>query len=377
MVNTSVVAIHQSDHGIVDASAQKREKIRVWLKTRDLDGVIISRRDNFAWITTGGDNRVINCTEVGVGHIVITLDKHYLVAHYMDSDRIMEEQLPGQDYDQVTTYWYQGDERLRAMELAGEKVATDTHFPDTYFAAEEIMDLQWPLFDLEIDRTRWLGRVVGEILEKVLRQVEPGMTEREIQRTIHQELIKYDLDYEVPIVGSDERIHKHRHVLATDKPLERYLLLGPVVRRWGLFALVSRSVHFGEPPTEVQKAFHAAATIEGRVISMLEQGLPFAKILENQKAWYDELGIPDGWIYHFHGGPTGYVLVDAARGLTEKVVQNRQPFSWFTTVKGAKVEELTLLTENGPEIVSLGCNWPTIEIDTERGPFAVPAMLIR
>jgi antitoxin VapB len=371
------VFIERSDPYIVDASAHKREKVRAWLREAGLDGVIISRRDNFAWVTCGGDNRVISCSEVGVGHIVITQDNHYLVSYYMDSDRMLEDQVPGQGYEQVTLFWHEGDERLRARDLAGRRVGADTPVPGTSFVGEAIMDLQWPLNELEVERSRWLGRTIGEILERVLREVEPGMTEREIQHRLHAEIIQQGMDLEVPIVGSDERIHKYRHVLATDKPLQRYLLLGPVVRRWGLFALVSRSVHFGEPPADVKKAFHCVSTIEGRVMAMLRDGLPFAEILAHQKRWYDELGFPGGWNYHFQGGPTGYVLVDAARSLTDKVVQAPQTFSWFTTATGAKVEELTLLTADGVEIPSLGKNWPTVEVDTAAGPFEVPGMLIR
>ncbi|HVO68782.1 MAG TPA: M24 family metallopeptidase [Aggregatilineaceae bacterium] len=371
------IFMSRSDPFITGAAARNRDKLRAWLQGAGLDGVIISRRDNFAWVTCGGDNRVINCSEVGVGHIVITQNKHYLVSYYMDSDRIIEEQVPGQEYEQVTMYWHEGDERLRARDLAGQRVGADTHVPGTAFVGEEVMDLQWPLNDLEVERSRWLGRQVGQILENVLREVEPGMTEREIQHLLHSEIIRCDKDYEVAIVGSDERIHKHRHVLATDKPLERYLLLGPVVRRWGLFALVSRSVHFGEPPTDVRKAFHCVATIEGRIMAMLREGLPFAAILAQHKQWYDELGFPGGWNYHFQGGPTGYTLVDAARSLTHKIVQVPQTFSWFTTARGAKVEELTLLTADGVEIPSIGDNWPTIEVDTVSGPFTVPGMLIR
>jgi Xaa-Pro dipeptidase len=371
------IFVERSDPLIVALSAQRREKVRAWLREAELDGVIISRRDNFAWLTCGGDSRVINCSEVGVGHIVITHDRHYLVAYHMDSDRMLEDQVPGQGYEQVTLYWHEGDERARASDLAGQRVTADTPVPGTVFAGEAIMDMQWPLDELDVERSRWLGRTVGDILERVMREVEPGMTEREIQHLLHGEIIRHGMDLEVPIVGSDERIHKYRHVLATDKPLQRYLLLGPVVCRWGLFALVSRSMHFGEPPEDVQKAFRCVSTIEGRIMTMLREGLPFAEILVNQKQWYDELGFPGGWNYHFQGGPTGYTLVDAARSLTDKVVQVPQTYSWFTTAQGAKVEELTLLTENGVEIPSLGKNWPTVTVDTAAGPFEVPGILIR
>jgi hypothetical protein len=58
-------------------------------------------------------------------------------------------------------------------------------------------------------------------------------------------------------------------------------------------------------------------------------------------------------------------------------VQAPQPFSWWTTVKGAKVEELTILTKDGPEIASLDNGWPLITVETEAGPIAVPGMMIR
>jgi hypothetical protein len=207
----------------------------------------------------------------------------------------------------VTTYWYQGDERAKAFTLAGEKVAADTHFPGAHFTAEAIMDLQWPLNEIEVARTRWLARAVGEVLEKVFREVEPGMTEREIQRHLHSHLISQGMDYEVAIVGSDQRIHKHRHVLATDKPLERYLLLGPVVRKWGLFALVSRSAHFDEPPAKCN-GLPGCRHDRGRIVSILEDGLKFSQILDYQKAWYEQLGVPEagstisGWANRLRAG---------------------------------------------------------------------------
>jgi antitoxin VapB len=357
--------------------AKKREKVRTWLAAADLDGVVISRRDNFAWLTCGGDNRIVNFSEMGYGHLVITRDRHYLVSYSMDSDRYMEEQVPCQGYEQVTLFWYEGDDRLRARDLAGKNVGADSPIPGTLFMGEQLIDLHWPLNELEVQRMRWLAQRHGEVLEQVFQEVQPGMTELEILKMLHIRILENGMDLEVPIVGGDERIHKHRHVLATNKRLERYLLLGPVVRKWGLTSFISRSVHFGEPPDEVQRAFLAAATIEGRVISMLKEGLKFSDILANQKKWYEELGIHDGWKFHFQGGPTGYILVDSTRSLTGKRIQCPQAFSWYTTVKGAKVEELTLLTENGPEIVSMGKNWPTIDVQTEAGLFTVPGMLVR
>jgi hypothetical protein len=41
------------------------------------------------------------------------------------------------------------------------------------------------------------------------------------------------------------------------------------------------------------------------------------------------------------------------------------------------VEELSILTTEGLEIASLGDQWPTISVETEKGPILVPGMLVR
>jgi Xaa-Pro dipeptidase len=362
---------------IVREAAKKRELVRAWLEERSLDGVIISTADNFAWITCGGNSRVINDVDNGIGHIVITRDRHYLVSYYMDADRLWEEQAPGQGYELVTLYWHEGDERLRAKSLAGRSVGADTLVPGTEYVNSEIINLQWPLCDLEVQRYRWLGKQHSDVLEKMFDEVQPGMREDEIARQMAVEFMKRDIKLDVSICGSDERIPKYRHILATNKKIERYLLLGPVISRWGLHSLCSRSMYFGEPPAEIKKAFLAAATIEGRIFAELSEGLRFSSILEKQKNWYREVGFPDGWNYHFQGGPTGYVLCDVSQNQTDHAIRAPQPYSWFTTIRGAKVEELCMLTTEGIEILSFGANWPAIIVDTEHGPYTVPGMLIR
>ena len=366
-----------TDQQLLQDTSAKRDRVRTWLDKRGLDGVILSRADNFAWITSGGSNKVIEDLDTGVGHLVITRDRHYLVAYYMDAERLWTEQAPGQGYELVTKFWHEGDERVFAKTLAGKKVGADTLFPETEYVNQEIVELQWPLTDLDLRRTRWLGKQQSDVLEKIFREVEPGMTEIEIGQQVAREFISRGIKVDVPILGSDERIAKYRHVLATNKKLERYLLLGPVISRWGLHSLCSRSMHFGEPPAEVRLAYHAAATIEGRIFSELCEGLKFSKILELQKRWYTELGYPDGWNYHFQGGPTGYVIVDVSQNQTDNVIRAPQPYSWFTTIRGAKVEELSILTTGGLEIASLGDHWPTISVETEKGSILVPDMLVR
>ncbi len=372
----SDVAFTMHDPRVVVDAEHKRARLRAWLKARRLDGVVISRRDQFAWITSGGDNHVLKNSEIGFGHAVITPQRHYLVAHTMDAARIYEEQVPDQGYELVSLHWFEGDASLTAQKLAGHKVAADTPLPGALEVNHELSLLHYPLSELELARCRWLGQQVGEILERVAYEIHPGQSEEEVACWLHEEHLRRNIELDVLIVGSDERIFRYRHPLPTSKKIQRYVLLHPAARRWGLHANVSRSVHFGKPSDDVKNAYQSAATIEARVLAKLRPGVAFTDILSWQKEWYAELGYAEEWKNHFQGGPTGYVVVDALRNQTKTSVQENQAFDWFITVTGAKVEELVLLTRQGVELVSYLPSWPGISFKTQEGEQIVPDMLI-
>jgi antitoxin VapB len=364
----------QNDPRVIRDAAIKRERVQTWLRERGLDGVIISRRDHFAWITCGGDNHVLKNSDIGVGHLVITPQKCYLVAHSMDALRLFEEQVPGQGYELVSLHWYHGDPRLAARDLIGERWAADTPYEGAVEVNRDLSLLHDPLTELELARCRWLGQQVGDILCEIAQSLRPGQSEEEVARNLHVECIKRGIELDVLIVGSDERIFRYRHPLPTDKKIERYVLLHPAARRWGLHANVSRSVYFGKPPGNVERAYRAAATLEAHLLDRLVPGLSFAEILEWQKSQYAELGFVDEWRHHFQGGPTGYVVVDALRHSTAAKVQVNQAFDWFITITGAKVEELVLLSKRGIEIPSFQAPWPVFEPE---GGIPVPDLWVR
>jgi antitoxin VapB len=186
------------------------------------------------------------------------------------------------------------------------------------------------------------------------------------------------LTIDVLIVGFDDRISQYRHPMPTGNRLQRYALLHPAARRWGLHANVTRLVHFGDPPSDTRRAIDGVATIGGHVAKMLAPGVAFADILAEQIRLYRMLGYSGEWMHHFQGGITGYALADPTRCRDpEARVVERQAYDYFVTITGAKFEEFTLLTENGVELASAGPGWPTRTIETPNGDIAVPDVLIR
>jgi Xaa-Pro dipeptidase len=359
----------------------KEARVRIFLDRESLGALVLGRQDNFAWITAGGDNRVINNTDMGEGFAVITRDHKWLVAHHMDGRRFVEEQAPGQDYELVTLYWHQGTPADRILELTrGKRVAADFALPGARSLGPEIVDLHYPFTDLDLERLRWVGRTSNEIITRVSNELMPGTPESEVAARLAYEYTRRGLLLDALMVGADERISRYRHPLAGEKPIQRYAFLHPAARRWGLHANVTRLVHFGEPPAAIRDAHRAVTAVGAYVAGMLAPGVRFADILAEQKRLYAELGYPDEWNYHFLGGVSGYTLVDPTRCMNpEASVVERQSYGYFITITGAKFEELMILTKDGVEIASFptGAEWPTRVVSTPNGDFAVPEILIR
>lgn len=367
-----------STQTVIKDAAIKRARVRAFLEQNGLDGVVITTREHFAWLTGGGDNHVTLPTNLGFGCAVITKDQQYIVAHSMDADRLMEEQVSGQEYELVSMYWYQGDIRSRAVELVGGNVGSDTMFPGTTDVYMGLVDLHYPMTDLEVARTRWLATVTDDIFSSLARSVYPGMTEKDIEAKLWSLHTINGLEIDGIIVGSDERCFRYRHPIATEIPLQKYLMLHSVARKWGLHCNLTRFVHFGKLPEKVEKVYHCAAQVEAQIFQTIKPGMKFSDIFENQKKWYAEMGFEGEWKNHFQGGPTGYVIADGARSLTDKVVQVNQPYEWFITVTGTKTGELSLLTEEGLEISSFNhSSWPGLLLTTSFGAITVPDIMMR
>jgi antitoxin VapB len=357
----------------------KQARVCAFLEQEGLDALVLGRQDNVSWITAGGDSRVITTSEMGFAYLILTRDHKWLVSYTMDGQRYIDEQVRDQGYELVTLHWHQGSPVDRVLELVrGMQVGADFELAGTKLYGPEIVDLHYPLTDLDLLRCRWIGQTANRILTGVARDLRPGVTEQEVAAQLLYEYALAGMTIDVLIVGFDERIWRYRHPMPTCNALQRYALLHPAARRWGLHANVTRLVHFGAPPPETRRAIDGVATLGARVAAMLAPGVRFADILAAQKRTYVELGYPDEWHYHFQGGITGYTLADPARCLDPDArAVERQAYDYFLTITGAKFEELILLTEHGVEFASMVSGWPTRCVYTPGGDIVVPNILIK
>jgi Xaa-Pro aminopeptidase len=363
-----------------DDFLEKTARVRAWLEQTGRNALVIGRRDNFSWLTGGGDNTVVRNSDMGASLLVVTASTVYHVAYVMDGPRIRDEELPGIDVEPVFLKWYEMSLGEKVAELIrGRAAVTDVPVNGATFLPREVTMLHYPLTAVEVDRCRQLGRTTEEVIGRVAASVAPGMQEREIESRLLAEYAGEGISCDVLLVGSDERIARYRHPLPSEKRVDRLVLLHPAVRKWGLHANVTRMVYFGDRiPAEVVARYEAACRIEAAAISQCIPGRKFAGILDLQKRLYAETGFPQEWRNHYQGGVTGYALVDATLCTDPSAsVSANQVYDWFITITGVKVEELSLSGPAGPEVLSACGGWPTREYEHDGVWLRLPQIMLR
>jgi antitoxin VapB len=355
---------------------EKESRLWPWLRGQGLDGVLISRRSNFAWITAGGDNHVFLASEVGAAALLVLEEGKYLLAHTMDGERILAEEIAGQDVTPCIYQWYEGRQATLDALTRGRRIGSDVALPGLVTLDGSWRDLIFPLTPLEIERARANGRLADEAMRQVCQAVRPGDSELVVAGLLAQAYTERGLLADVLLVGADERPYAYRHCLPTGKRIEKYVLMHVAAQRHGLHCNVTRLVHFGPVPDDLRRRHRAVSHVHATILMHLRPGRPFAELLEPIKAAYAAHGHDDEWRGHIQGGSAAYeacepmLLLDPLAAMTVN-----ETYDWLPTVPGTKSEELSLLTAEGTELLSLGPGWPTVAIPIGDHTFQMPDIL--
>jgi Xaa-Pro aminopeptidase len=124
--------------------------------------------------------------------------------------------------------------------------------------------------------------------------------------------------------------------------------------RHGLYACLTRFVHFEQADAELQRRFAACDTILHRMREEATRpGTTLADAFQACRRFYSEAGYPNEWKLHHQGGMTGYATREVvATPLTQDQIEVGQAFAWNPSITGAKAEETFVLTDAGPEIMT-------------------------
>jgi Xaa-Pro dipeptidase len=342
--------------------AEKRRRIQTLLQQLRLDAVLISRHETIAWATAGlVDVRVGLLRETGAASLLITKDdRAYYLTTNNEAPRFELEEFSGLGYEALTQPWYANDVQASITEVVGDGiVAGDVPFGAA--AAIPLQPLRLELTASECTRYRWLGRQTAEAATSVLLRLQPGMSERTIQAMLAERLIVAGLLPSVYLDAVDNRIRGFRHAVPRDGVLQRFGMIGFCARRWGLTCSITRFVHFGALPAELEEKFGVVAEVNARLLAATRPGTSSAALFEDAAATYASLGHAGAEKMHHQGGAAGYLEREwVARPEGSERVSSQQAFAWNPSLQGAKVEDTVLLQGDSIELLTGTPDLPSV-----------------
>ena len=321
----------------------KHERLIEWLKSQNLAGVLIRRNENVAWITGGAvELRVLTPGETGVASLLVTsAGKRYYFTTENEAPRLHDEEFGALDFEPVLFPWWADDTAAAAAKLADGTLESDTPGAGTLV---NLAPLRAALSESEIARYRWLGTETAAATVEALNEVEPGLSEYDLEAITEGGLLRRGILPSVALYAVDERILKYKHAVPRGKRLKQYGMLNLCSRKWGLAISITRFIYFGTLPEELAAKFSAAAHVNAALLNASKPGATSAELFKAAQAAYAAQGFEGEERFHHQGGPTGYgerEWVATPQG-TEVVVDN-QAFAWNPSIRGGKVEDTVIL----------------------------------
>ena len=352
-----------TDEAIRAELDEKHARLNRFLDERKLAAVLLRRHENIAWATAGQvEMRVLIPAETGVGSLLIAREgKKYYFTTKNEAPRLAAEEFAGAGYEPVLSPWYDDGSLEAAQKIAGSaEVGTDT--ASAGFVPVDFSPLRASLPPAEVDRYRWLGRVTADVTADVLQELEPGITEYEMEALVADGLLCAGIFPSVLLMAVDNRIMHYRHAVARGRKLERYGMLNLCARKWGLAISITRFVHFGALPEELKQRFASAARVNAALLDATRVGATSAELFQVTKNAYSREGFQGEEELHHQGGATGYGEREwlATPTGTERV-ENSQAFAWNPSIRGAKVEDTVVLLDGKIECLTSTPDLPVVE----------------
>lgn len=326
------------------------ELIRSLLDETGFDAVVLRRPENFAWYSGGADNRVDHASQTGVADIVVTRSGEHVVTNNIEAPRMREEQVPG--WDVVEYEWYAGPGDLIPKLAGGAAIGADAPDPSEVDVAGLVAPLRYRLDDDAIERYRLVGADTVAAVDAACDALTPAMTETEAAGAVAAACRAAGLFPSALMVGGAQRIPRHRHPIPAGAPLGARAMVVVCAERGGLYANLTRFVHFEPTDDELAAKLEACQGILARLRDATRPGRTLGDVFDDCRTFYTDAGFADGWRHHHQGGLTGYRSreVIAAPGGAHEITTG-QAFAWNPSLPGAKAEETFVLTAGGPDVV--------------------------
>ena len=356
----------------------KHNRLVAWMRAQKLSGVLLRRNENVAWLTGGAvEVRVLTPSETGVAALLVTSDgKRYYFTTENEAPRLHDEEFGTLDFEPVLFPWYADDTVAAATKIAGGPLGSDTPAPG--LTPVNIYPLRASLSQTEIERYRWLGAETAAATAESLHQVEPGLSEYDLEALTAANLLRRGILPSVYLFAVDDRIYKYKHAAARGARLKQYGMLNLCARKWGLAVSITRFVHFGSLPAELAARFNSAAQVNAALLHATRVGATSAELFRVAQNAYAQQDFPGEERFHHQGGPTGYFEREwIATPNGSEIVADHQAFAWNPSIRGGKAEDTVILRNGKIEWLTATPELPVIHATVEGIEYPAAGVLVK
>jgi len=356
----------------------KHDRLVGSLRAHKHAGVLIRRNENVAWLTGGAvELRVLTPAETGVASLLVTAEgKRYYFTTENEAPRLHDEEFGALDFEPVLFPWWAEDSNAAASKLAGGRVASDVPVGDQTLI--NFLPFRMALTESEIARYRWLGAETAAATVESLNEVEPGLSEYDLEALTAANLLRRGIMPSVYLFAVDDRIYKYKHAVARGARLKKYAMLNLCSRKWGLAISITRFVHFGELPSELLARFQSAARVNAALLHATRVGATSAELFRVAQAAYASEGYPGEERFHHQGGPTGYGEREwVATPEGGETVVNNQAFAWNPSIRGGKAEDTVILRDEKIEWLTATPQLPLINVEANGTAYPAAGVLVK
>ncbi len=349
----------------------KLARVRDYLARSGLAGVLLSRQDNFAWLSGGLDNHVVAGSDVGVASLLVTRDGAFALCDRIEAERLRDEEIGQQRWEWRVYDWFRPGARAAAVrEIIGDGVvAGDTPGVGGRMLDREFDEVRAELLPVEVARYREVGRICTVAMVEACQHLHIGQSEHEIAADLSRRVLAHGARPGVVLIATDERVHKYRHPIPTEKKVRDYVMLVLGGSKWGLQISLTRFVAFHPMSDDLKRRWRDVNQIARYFTLATRPGRPWAEVFAGAAELYAELGWPEEWHLHHQGGPTGYRGREfTANPESPGAVSAVQAAAWNPSITGTKSEDTIVVSDQGHEFLTRHGEWPML--DVEGMPFA-------
>lgn len=367
---TAPVPDRRSD---VDA---KQRQVAALLEELEVDGLLVSTPENFAWLTSGATARG---TLDPRAHplLYFTAEGRWLVSANVDTQRIFDEEIDALGFQAKEWPWHVGRDAILEM-LLEKRVASDDPALGAVYAADRLAALRRVMSEYEKACCRALGQLVTHALEATARTFARGDSEREVAGQVAHRLIHRGGVPTAISVAADGRSRLYRQGSYTATPIRESAVLRVVARKYGLHATASRTVTFGAPEAQLRREYDACCKISATYLACTwPESIPSRMLSAGQRV-YGLVGAESEWRFAPQGYLTGRAPVERVwTPRDEELVKADELVTWQTSIGAGLVCDTALVAESGAQPVTVPEAWPKKRIRAQGAEHIRPDILIR